>query len=83
MSEPIKVPAAEILLVVVGNDLTHLYVTPEGGRSNRLTFTPKESKILIEVLKDITRKNLATFNSRFGKDGAGLGALGIKGLEDK
>ena len=75
-------PNVTVEIHINGNDITRLYIIPEvSGIRNRMTFTSKESKFLVEYFKVITKRNLVLFTSRFGKDGIGLGSLGIKGLE--
>ncbi len=76
-------PNVIVEIHVKGTDMTRLYIIPEvSGIRNRMTFTNQEGKFLVEYFKIITKRNLTMFSSRFGKDGIGLGSLGIKGLEN-
>ena len=73
----------KIIIQIRGHDILRINLITDNAKSTRLCFSKDDSKCLLDRIKDMTRRDITHFNSRFGKDGLGLRPVDIKWKEDK
>jgi hypothetical protein len=69
---------AVVTMIIMNNMLASMYIQVRDKSPVRMAFSESEGKHLVEHIKDITKKDIKTFTSRFSKEGYGLGSIFIK-----